>query len=154
MRPMQILPKLWVGSYPDSPATIDSLRDLWGVTAVLNLQTADDFYYLELDWPALAEHYHRCGMILQHYPVRDFDAEDLRRNLPGCAEALDELRRAGHTVYVHCTMGINRAPTVIIAYLHWIEGWELDEAVAHVTRHHSCEPFVEAIRAADLERTR
>ena len=87
-------------------------------------------------------------MELRHIPVRDFDADDLRQNLRRCVATLDELLQQGHTVYVHCTMGINRSPTTIISYLHWVEGWDLDQAADHVTRCHACEPYVDAIRLA------
>ncbi|HYT06111.1 MAG TPA: dual specificity protein phosphatase family protein, partial [Rugosimonospora sp.] len=52
----------------------------------------------------------------------------------------------GHTVYLHCTAGIGRAPTVAIGYLHACLGWELDEAIAHVKQARQCAPHLEALR--------
>ena len=56
-------------------------------------------------------------------PARDFDEDDLRQNLPQCVAALDQLLTAGNTVYVHCTAGMGRAPSTVIAYLVWREHW-------------------------------
>ena len=38
------------------------------------------------------------------------------------------MRAAGRTVYVHCSIGINRSPTVVIAWLVRHGGLSLDEA--------------------------
>jgi atypical dual specificity phosphatase len=148
----QILPNLFVGSYPDSPEDIDQLRQEFGITAVLNVQTDDDFAYWGVTWDCLESHYQTTGVEVQRVPVRDFDPDDLRRQLPQCIEALDELLRQGHTVYVHCNMGINRSPTIVIAYLHWAQGWDLEKAADHVMECRSCDPYVDAIGLAGEDR--
>ena len=143
-----IQPRLLVGSCPTSRADIDQLKAGFGVTAVLNLQTEDDFRYMRIDWPDLETHYRKTGIVVRRNPVRDFDPVSLRENLPQCVTHLDALLRAGHTVYVHCNAGINRSPTTIIAYLHWVEGQELGEAAWLVTSRHACEPYIMAISQA------
>ncbi len=143
-----ILPDVYVGSCPLSADDVDRLRRDFGVTAVLNLQTEDDFDFWGIDWPRLAAHYRESGIEVRRVPVRDFDVDDLRRKLPDAVEALDELLRAGHTVYVHCSAGINRSPSTVVAYLYWIEGRSLDDALAHVLGCRSCDPYVDAIRLA------
>jgi protein-tyrosine phosphatase len=145
MRVDGILPQILVGSCPLSRTDIDQLKADFGVTAVLNLQTEDDFRYMGIDWPDLEAHYREAAIAVRRSPVRDFDPASLRENLPQCVTHLDALCRAGHTVYVHCNAGINRSPTTIIAYLHWIERQELGEAVWLVTSRHACEPYVMAI---------
>jgi len=117
----QILPNLFVGSYPGSPEDIDRLQNDFGVTAVLNVQTDEDMTCWGVNWGGLESHYRTTGVEVRRGPVRDFDPEDLRRNLPKCVEVLDELLHQGHAVYVHCNMGINRSPTIVIAYLHWVQ---------------------------------
>ena len=67
---------------------------------------------------------------------------------------VDGLMKDGHTVYVHCNAGMNRSPSTVIAYLHWIEGQALEEAVRHVTRCRSCSPYVDAIMLATEDRAR
>ena len=144
----QVLPNLFLGSYPACVEDISRLQHEFGITAVVAVQTTDDFAYLNVDWDRLQARYRRGGVELRWMPVRDFDLDDLCENLPACVQALDELVRAGHRVYVHCTMGMGRSPSVVIAYLHWVQGWDFDKAVEHVTRCRPCMPGLEAIRRA------
>jgi hypothetical protein len=148
----QILPNLFVGSYPASPADIDRLRREFGVTAVLNVQTDDDMHYWGVPWRRLEAHYRKAGIEVRRVPVRDFDPDDLRRKLPQCVDALDQLLEVGRTVYVHCNMGMNRSPSIVIAYLHWVLGRDLEQATAHVLKCRSCDPYIEAIRLASEDR--
>lgn len=144
----QVLPRIFVGDFPDSAADIEDLRRDAGVTAVLNLQTDQDMSRFGLDWSLLEKHYRMRGMEVRRFPVTDFDSDDLRRKLPGCVRALDDMLRAGHIVYVHCSAGAGRSPSVVIAYLVWREDWKLDHAVLHVKKCRSCMPDLEAIRSA------
>ena len=143
-----ILPTILVGACPRSRADIDQLKARFGVTAVLNLQTEEDLQCWQIDWPEMAALYGAAGLVVQRCPVRDFDPTALRENLPQCVQQLRTLLEAGHTVYVHCNAGINRSPTTIIAYLHWVERRELGEAVWLVTSRHACDPWVHCITEA------
>lgn len=149
----QILPRLYVGSCPMNAADVNHLARS-AITAVVNLQTDEDFAAWDVGWDELEAAYRDQKIEVRRVPIRDFDPQALEAGLPEGVGALDELIRAGHTVYVHCTAGINRGPSTVIAYLHWIEGWQLEEAVAHVTRCHVCDPYVEAIRLAGEDRRR
>ncbi|MHB8897870.1 MAG: dual specificity protein phosphatase family protein, partial [Thermoguttaceae bacterium] len=149
----QVLPNLFVGSCPRSPEDIDRLKSEVGISAVANVQTDGDLDYWEIDWPQLEAHYRNVGVEVRRVPVQDFSPDALRENLPRCVEAVDDLLRNGQTVYVHCNVGVNRSPSICIAYLHWVEGRALDDAVDHVTRCRSCDPYVEAIRLASRDRT-
>lgn len=140
---------LLVGSCPENSEDVEQLRDEHGVTAVLNVQTEEDLDDWEIDWDELRRAYRAAGIVLRHEPVRDFDPEALRQRLPACVRALAELLGKGHTVYVHCSAGINRSPTTVIAYLHRFRGWDIDQAAGHVLRNRPCNPLIEAIRAAD-----
>jgi protein-tyrosine phosphatase len=131
---------------------VDRLRRDFGVTAVLSLQTDQDMTFWGVDRFRLEPYYRQSGVELRRAPVRDFDPDDLRRRLPQCVEALDELLRQGRIVYVHCNMGVNRSPSVAIAWLHWIEGWDLQEATAHVMKCRPCDPYVDVIQLAGEDR--
>jgi len=148
----EIFPSLLLGSCPKSTEHIDRLKHDASVTAVLSLQTEEDFDYLNLDWNRLQAHYQELGIELRRVPVRDFDQDDLRENLPDCVEALGRLLDDDHTVYVHCNLGIGRSPSVVIAYLHWVRRWDLDEAFDHVTGCRACSPNLDAIRLAGEDR--
>ena len=145
----QIEPNLFVGSCPRDAADVERLRAEHGITAVLNVQTDEDMEDCSIDWQTLHEIYERARITVRREPVRDFDTEALRVRLPACVAALRDLLDNDHTVYVHCTAGINRSPTTVIAYLHRCQGWELDDALGHVLRSRTCDPFVQAIVAAD-----
>ena len=144
----RILPSLFVGAFPKSAGDVELLRRECGVTAVLNLQTDDDMRHFNLDWNSLQARYLASGIELWRVPVRDFDTEDLREKLPECVRLLNHLLGAGHSVYVHCSAGAGRSPTVVAAYLHWRCGRDLDEAVTFLKRCRPCSPNVEAIRLA------
>ncbi len=136
---------LLIGSYPLNSNEIEELRSV-GITAILSLQTAEDLRGRGIEWEekaALA-----AKLTFRSVPVRDFDTADLQRKLPNCVVLLDRMLKAGHTVYLHCTAGAGRSPTVAAAYLHWCLKWPLERALAHVREARDCSPNAEAIRRA------
>ena len=144
----QVLDEVYVGACPDTHEQIGTLKYHLGVTAVLNLQTDEDMERLGHDWRKLSAHYRREKIKVCRVPMRDFDAEDLRKNLPRAVQVLGELLRQQHTVYVHCTAGLGRSPSVVIAYMSWVQQRELDDAAQFVTRCRPSSPNVEAVRLA------
>ena len=143
----QILPRLYIGSHPRTIDDIERLRREAGITAVLNIHTDDDMRAVNLDFPRLEAYYKTCPIVLRRTPMVEEQVE-LRAKLHIAIQALSELLAAGHTVYLHCTAGIGRAPTVAIGYLHDCLGWDWDEAVAHVKALRQCAPHLEALRLA------
>ena len=135
----RIIDNLYIGSCPQTTKAIDSLR-YTGVTAIVNFQTEEDEANVNIDWPALSVRYDSHGIKVRRIPVRDFDAEDLAKKLPQCVRTLAELLDAGNTVYIHCTAGMGRSPTVAIAYLYWHGGMTLDQAYDHVRSRRACAP--------------
>jgi protein-tyrosine phosphatase len=144
----QILPEIYVGSYPASTEDIDNLRLKLGASAVMNLQTDADFAQLGCNWNRLQTHYRRSKIEVRRVPINDFDSAQLRKKLPDAVQVLNELLRADHIVYLHCTGGMERAPSVAAAYMHWIQQLDLDKAVRYVVSCRRCTPDVEAIRLA------
>jgi protein-tyrosine phosphatase len=148
----RIQPELFVGTCPRTPVDVDRLTSGPRITAVLNLQTDEDFVNQGLDWDAVHNQYQARDLVVARWPIRDFDPHDLRQRLAGAVEQLHALLGVGHRVYVHCTAGIGRAPGVAIAYLTWIQGWDLERAYRFVTEQRACAPYIEAIRQATLDR--
>jgi len=140
-----VLPNLFIGPDPRLEEEFELLRSL-KITAIVSLQTDDDVRQGGLDRAQAAAE--RAGFFFCSMPVTDFDRLELRRKLPECVAKLDDLLTAGHTVYIHCTAGVNRSPTVAVAYLHWRLGWPLKKAVAHLESVRNCCPDVESIRSA------
>jgi protein-tyrosine phosphatase len=143
----QILSGLFIGSHPQAIDDIERLRLESAVTAVLNLQTDEDMRSVKLDWRPLEVHYQVSGIDLLRLPVKEEQIE-LREKLPECVRTLAGLITAGRTVYLHCTPGVGRSPTVAIGYLHWSLGWGFDAAVCHVKQARHCSPHLDALRHA------
>ena len=123
-----IRPDLLVGSGPREPSDLDVLQAEAGASALLSLQSDECLAKRGIDYPAQAHHGHALGLTMARVPLRDFDSEDQRRGLPAAVRALYGLLRQGHRVYVHCTVGLNRAPLVVLAYLTLVEGLNLEAA--------------------------
>lgn len=147
-----ILDDIFVGTYPQDSDDIAELREVLGITAILNLQTDSDMQAWGLDWAHVSGYYKQYDIDLARVPIVDFDPVDLRKELANGVDALDTLVEQGHCVYVHCTAGIGRAPAVVIAWLAWYRDWQLDEAISFVKQRRVCSPAVEAIREATRDR--
>jgi len=135
----RVVDHLYVGSCPRTNEDIAMLHKA-GIGAVLSLQTDEDHAYVSIDWPKLEACYRSLGIEVCRVPVRDFDPEDLATRLPRCVCTLRDLLDRGRTVYVHCTAGTGRSPTVAIAYLHWQCGMSLEKAYRHVRARRACSP--------------
>ena len=125
-----IVKGLAVGPYPRDPAQVLSLQRS-GFSAVLNVQSDIDFRERAIQWDLFWKFYVARGMHVVRYPIRDFDTADLCAKLPGAVEVLDQLITGGHSVYLHCTAGVNRSPSVAIAWLIAHRGFNLEDANAH-----------------------
>lgn len=141
----RIAENLLVGSCLLEASEVAALRSL-GITAILSLQTEQDMGERGIDWERKAAF--SASLTFRSLPVRDFDTPDLQYKLPECVKVLDDLLKARHTVYLHCTSGTGRAPTVAAAYLHWCRAWPLEQALAHVREARDCSPDVAALRGA------
>jgi protein-tyrosine phosphatase len=126
----RIRPTLFVGPAAH-PQDIARLKRA-GVTAVLSLQEP----VRDLPQAVIERIREACGdaIVYRNLGVRDYDPHDLIRRLPAILAALAEMRRGGHVIYVHCCEGVNRSPSVALAYLVRLEGMEVDEALAHLRR--------------------
>lgn len=143
----EVADRLYVGSYPQSPEDVRYLKDELGVTAVLSLQDDDDHELLGIRWDLLGSAYRRAGLLAIREPIEDFSPKALRKRLDDAVAALERLHSSGHRVYLHCTAGVNRSPTVAIAWLHRHGGLSVEDAVAQVTERHPCQPYDEVIRS-------
>ena len=69
------------------------------------------------------------GLMMARCPIRDFDISDLRQRLPAAITTLANMLDHGHRVYIHCTAGIGRAPTVVLGYLSLVDAYSPDDAI-------------------------
>jgi protein-tyrosine phosphatase len=140
----QILPELIVGEYP-RPEDAFWLRAQMGVQAVLSLQDDGDLAAKGLSWPALVRAYEEVGILAGRIGIADGNPEALFLELDRAVAWLAEQIDAGRRVYLHCNAGVNRAPTVAIAYLHAVRGLPLGAARRLVTSLRTCVPFVSVL---------
>lgn len=127
-------PGMFVGPYPQTAADVDALADA-GATAVFNVQTDEDIAHRGINMDDLNARYNERRVKLIRYPIRDFDRDSLAARIHGAAHEMNNLISAGDKVYIHCTAGMGRAPAVAVAYLCWVHGYQLGDAIAHVKKH-------------------
>jgi protein-tyrosine phosphatase len=147
----QVTSRLYVGSHPQSIDDIELLERVLAITAIVNLQTNEDMVAAKLNWQPLETHYRTCPVRLYRLPMKE-EQGVLREKLLACVDTLGQLLAAGHTVYLHCTAGIGRSPTVAVGHLYCHLGWELDAAVRYVKQIRQCSPHIEALRRAIVDR--
>jgi len=137
----EITPHLLVGEYP----RIDDIQWLareHRVSAIHNLQDDEDLRINAIDIDALREVCARHRIRLVRTPIQDGSADDMAERLVAALDALAALVGAGERVFLHCNAGLNRAPTLAIAYLRAHGGLSLDEAMALVKQRRACGPFM------------
>lgn len=135
----QIRANLYLGSAPGNEVDLRQLK-LMGVTGTLNLQTDVDFTDWNIDFPALQKTANDLDLVIQRVPVIDFDERDLERRMPVAVRTLQRMLGVGHTVYLHCTAGRERSPSVALAWLSVHGGMSLDQAIEKVTGERACRP--------------
>ncbi|KAM7526833.1 hypothetical protein LguiA_016735 [Lonicera macranthoides] len=147
-----IRPDLIVGSCLQTPKDVDKLRSI-GVKTIFCLQQDSDLEYFGVDITAIRKYANKFNNI-QHLraEIRDFDAFDLRRRLPAVVSKLHKaVNRNGGVTYIHCTAGLGRAPATALAYMFWVQGYKLSEALNLLLSKRSCFPKLDAIKSATAD---
>jgi protein-tyrosine phosphatase len=142
----EITDLLLVGEYPRL-SDIEWLKHQHRVTAIHNLQDDEDLRINGIDAVALREFARKAGIKLVRTPICDGSADDMAARLLVALRDLDELLRAHERVYLHCNAGLNRAPTLAIAWLRANSGMSLNEAMVHVKKRRACGPFMTVLEA-------
>jgi hypothetical protein len=137
----ELLPELFFGEYPRLE-DVPWLRARHGISAVLSLQDADDLFGKGLELRELERAYAAEAIELFRHPVADYDLDALAATLPGAIADLHRLLESGRRVLVHCNAGYNRAPTVVVAYLHRHRGFTLAAARDRVRAVRACVPYM------------
>jgi protein-tyrosine phosphatase len=138
--------RLAIGEYP-TPEDAAWLRDAVAVSAVVCLQDDADLDRKGLSLRALERAYTAHGIRFHRVPVPDGDADVLRARLDETVALIADLLGRGERVYVHCNAGLNRAPTIAIAYLHVHRGHSLDAACSLVKASRPCVPYMRMLAA-------
>ncbi len=135
---------LWVGSFVRE-GDLAQLRRM-GITDIVNLQTDEDMEHCGASPESLADACRPMGILVHRFAINDFDKQDLARCLAGAVELINGLLSAPTAkVYLHCTAGINRSPTVAAAYLIRSLGLPARDAANHLTSRRDCDPAVDVL---------
>jgi protein-tyrosine phosphatase len=146
----RVRPNLFVGNAPQA-AEDTALLAAEGVSAVLSLQTDDDLAQSGLRWPQVEAWYSQQDIVARRLPILDFSPEAIVTHMDEALAALNVLLEDGHTVYLHCTMGINRSPTIAIAYLVRTEGLSVAAALdAVLSARPAARPYARALETIRL----
>lgn len=137
-------PKVFVGSSPQSDIDVERLAQL-KITAVINLQSDDDLKARNINWTDLQTAYQQYGMVVERFPINDFDEADLGNKVAEPIERLDAFLQDGHRVYVHCNSGICRAPAVVLGYLCHYQDMSINAGLQQL---HIARPIVSPYRSA------
>jgi len=140
------LPDLLVGEYP-TPQDAEWLRATHGITGVLSLQDDADLASKGLQLRELEQAYRDHGLLFRRIPVPDCDNDILAARLNESVSVLRTLLNDGGRVYLHCNAGMNRAPTIAIAYLHAEHGLSLADARTFVKTRRHCVPYMTVLEA-------
>ena len=132
---------LAIGEYP-TPEDAPWLRSSPAISAVVCLQDDADLDRKGLSLPALQRAYAAHGIGFHHVPVPDGDGDRLVARLDETVALVAGLIARGERVYLHCNAGLNRAPTVAIAYLHVHHGQALAAACEMVKAQRPCVPYM------------
>jgi protein-tyrosine phosphatase len=128
-------PQLYLGPSVHPP-DLPRLRRA-GITAVLSLQQPG----VDLPHAAMERMRAACAphLVFHNVAIHDYDPDAVIVALPAALARLQGLLGDGRVVYVHCTEGINRAPSVALAYLVLHEALDVDAALSDLRR---CDPGV------------
>jgi atypical dual specificity phosphatase len=125
----QIAENLIFGVCPYTDTDIKNLQAKYGITAILSFQTDDDLKYMGTSYSVIWKMIMINRITPYRIPIKDFNKNDLKSKINQCLDQINSIINKGHKLYVHCTAGINRTPTIIAAYLVRFKGMELNDAL-------------------------
>lgn len=145
----EIIPgRFWVGACLQ-PNDVILLRQM-GITTIISLQSPDDLLFCGISEKSIARACADSHIELRRAPVQDFNRVALSERLPHCVNQVENaLAGEGARVYLHCTAGVNRAPTVAAALLMCQRGMRAQEAFDFVSARRRCSPYLAVLEAFD-----
>ena len=139
---------IFVGSAPLNSVDVARLKQMQ-VTAVLSLQSDDDLKTHRIDWTKLQSAYLYNNILVQRFPITDFDEVDLGEKLPSAVIGMQMLMTEGHRIYVHCNAGVCRAPGTVLAYFCHYRGMSIDKGLEYIRRNRpQANPYRRSIELA------
>jgi len=124
-------PGIYVGSSPQSSVDAARLKQL-KISAVICLQSDNDLMARKINWSKLEASYKHNDILINRFPINDFDEEDLGNKIVEPIKRLNELLNDKHKVYVHCNAGVCRAPSAVLGYLCHYQGMSIEGALGQI----------------------
>lgn len=116
-KPSKILDYLYLGSEWNA-ANFEELRKN-NVGYILNVTMEIDNFFPE-------------SFTYMNIRVYDVESTDLLPHWKNTYMFINEARKNGQAVLVHCKMGVSRSASTVIAFLMKQQGWSLEQALNHV----------------------
>ncbi|KAG7328792.1 hypothetical protein KOW79_006966 [Hemibagrus wyckioides] len=116
-KPSKILDYLYLGSEWNA-ANFEELQKN-NVGYILNVTMEIDNFFPE-------------SFTYMNIRVYDVESTDLLSHWNNTYMFINEARKSGQSVLVHCKMGVSRSASTVIAFLMKQQGWTLEEALNHV----------------------
>ncbi|MFT5135606.1 MAG: protein-tyrosine phosphatase [Arenicella sp.] len=139
---------IFIGSAPQTSQDVARLSQLL-VTAVLSLQSDEDFRTHRIDWKNIQSAYQQLDITLQRFQINDFDETDMANKLVSPVVTLNDLLNQGHRVYVHCNAGVCRAPGTVLGYLCSYKDMTIEQGLDYIRRARpQANPYVAAVKKA------
>lgn len=115
----RITDRVLAGRNPLLQADIERLLQE-GVTHILDLREAQEWMPPNIGKEAV-DFQHICGLQRKHLPIPDFTTPDQEDFTAAVIFLVKTLRVPNAQVYVHCRAGMERTPTILVAYfaLEW-----------------------------------
>ncbi len=133
--------RLLVGTCPRKIADIDQLKE-HHIDQVICLQSDADFVALGIHWPELEEAYKDNGIQVTRVAMTDFDEGNIASLLSDAAAVVTEALAGGCKVYLHCTAGRERSPTVAAAWMMQSMGLSAVDACRKVNDARPSNPYL------------
>jgi len=139
---MQVYFKVKAAQIEDFHLIVEREGDIGGLY-LGNARCACDYDVLKKEKLAVVldvagiDHKYPEGTVAGHKVVKALDSPDfdLSACFEECFEFIDDHRRKGHNVLVHCVAGVSRSATIVIAYLMQsqdIDLWQAQEDVRRI----------------------
>ena len=139
---------IFIGSAPLNSVDVARLKQL-KISAVLSLQSDDDLKSHRIDWGKLQSAYLYNNILVQRFPVTDFNETDLGEKLPSAVIGMQMLMTEGHRVYVHCNAGVCRAPGTVLTYLCHYRGMSVEQGLEYIRRQRpQANPYLQSVQVA------
>jgi atypical dual specificity phosphatase len=116
-----IIDNIYLGDWDDSIA-FDKLKHN-NVKGVLTLN------YYNKHTPHERNQYEACGIAYKYVTINDAVTENITPHINGC---LSFIKECDGNVLVHCTAGISRSASIVIAYLIKEHNMSYQQALAYV----------------------